>query len=311
MQLTTAAAPTTKARIGAIGLFLGGAFSVQFGAAVAILLFPRAGPLGTVALRLGLSAIVMLVVCRPTLRGRSRADWTSVVAFGFALAGMNTLFYLAIERIPLGTAVTLEVLGPLALSVLTNRRLISCLWAGLALVGVVLLGGGLTGPSLSGVLFALGAGAFWAAYIVLSARSGRRFAGADGLAMSMGVGALLTAPLGLLAAGSVLFQPGVLAAGAAVALLSSMIPYTLELFALKTLAASTFAIMVALEPAIAAGSGFVLLGQTLTPLDLIAMTLVIAASAGAVLTAPRQPAARQSSAAQSPASQCATAAVGH
>ena len=146
------------------------------------------------------------------------------------------------------------------------------------------------------MLFALGAGAFWAAYIVLSARSGQRFSGADGLAMSMGVAALLTAPLGLLAAGSVLFQPSVLAAGAAVALLSSMIPYTLELFALKTLAASTFAILVALEPAIAAGSGFVLLGQALTPLDLIAMTLVIVASAGAVLSAPRRRVAPQAAA---------------
>ena len=167
--------------------------------------------------------------------------------------------------------------------------MISWLWAGLALVGVILLGGGLTGLSPSGVLCALGAGAFWAAYIVLSARSGQRFSGADGLAMSLGVAAELTAPLGLLAAGSVLVQPGLQTAGAAVALLSSVIPYTLELFALKTLAASTFAILVALEPAIAAGSGFVLLGQGLTPLDLIAMALVIVAGAGAVLSAPRRP----------------------
>jgi inner membrane transporter RhtA len=290
VQLTTVLRPASpKAKAGAIGLFLGGAFSVQFGAAVAVLLFPKAGPLGTVTLRLGISAIAMLAFCRPSVRGRSRNDWTSVAAFGVALAGMNSLFYQAIERIPLGTAVTLEVLGPLALSVLSNRRLISWLWAGLALVGVILLGGGLTGLSPSGVLCALGAGAFWAAYIVLSARSGQRFSGADGLAMSLGVAALLTAPLGLLAAGSVLFQPGVLAAGAAVALLSSVIPYTLELFALKTLAASTFAILVALEPAIAAGSGFVLLGQGLTPLDLIAMALVIVAGAGAVLSAPRRP----------------------
>src|ERR1700712_4495842 len=155
--------PTTaKAKAGAIRLFLGGAFSVQFGAAVAILLFPKAGPLGTVSLRLGISAILMLAVCRPSLRNRSRGDWLTVVAFGVALAGMNSLFYQAIERIPLGTAVTLEVLGPLALSVLGNRRPISLLWAGLALVGVALLGGGMTGLSTSGVLFALGTGVFWA-----------------------------------------------------------------------------------------------------------------------------------------------------
>jgi inner membrane transporter RhtA len=283
--VTTSGTPA-RAKATAIGLVLGGALSVQFGAAIAVLLFPRAGALGVVTLRLGMSAILLLAVCRPTLRGRSGSDWGLIASFGFALAGMNGLFYQAIERIPLGAAVTIEVLGPLALSVFTNRRLISWLWAGLALIGVVLLGGGLVGLSLPGMLYALGAGAFWAAYIVLSARTGARFRGADGLAMSMGVATLFTAPLGIAAAGSALLDPAVLGAGAAVALLSSTVPYTLELVALRTLPASTFAILVSLGPAIAAASGYLVLGQALTAVDLIAMALVILASAGAVITAP-------------------------
>ncbi|SDO27485.1 inner membrane transporter RhtA [Nakamurella panacisegetis] len=285
MELT-AAGPTSKAKAGAIGLFLGGAFSVQFGAGVAVLLFPKAGPLGTVTLRLVVSAVLMLAVCRPSLRERNRGDWLTVLGFGAALAGMNGLFYQAIDRIPLGAAVTLEVLGPLALSVITNRRLISWLWAGLALAGVVLLSDGLTGLNLPGVLFALGTGVFWAAYVLLSGRTGARFSGADGLALSLGVAAVLILPFGLLTAGSVLLHPDVFGPGAAVAVLSSMIPYTLELFALRTLSASTFSVLLALAPAVAAVSGFLILGQALTVRDLVAMALVIVAGAGAVLTAP-------------------------
>ena len=285
MQLT-AAPPTTKAKAGAIGLFLGGAFSVQFGAGVAVLLFPKAGPLGTVTLRLVVSAILMLAVCRPSFHGRSRADWLTVLGFGTALAGMNGLFYQAIDRIPLGAAVTLEVLGPLALSVITNRRLFSWLWAGLALFGVVLLSDGLTGLNLSGVLFALGTGVFWAAYVLLSGRTGARFSGADGLALSLGLAAILILPFGLITAGSVLLHPSVLGPGAAVAVLSSMIPYTMELFALRTLSASTFSVLLALAPAVGALSGFLILGQPLTLRDLIAIALVIVAGAGAVITAP-------------------------
>lgn len=262
---------------------------MQFGAGLAVLLFPQAGPLGTVTLRLVVSALLMLVLCRPSLRGRSRADWMTVVGFGTALAAMNGLFYQAIDRIPLGAAVTIEVLGPLALSVVTNRRLISWLWAGLALVGVVLLSGGLTGLNLSGVLFALGTGGFWAAYVLLSGRAGARFSGADGLALSLGVAGVLILPFGLITAGSVLIHPSVLGTGAVIAVLSSMIPYTFELFALKTLPASTFSVLLALAPAVAALSGFLILGQALTVRDLVAIALVIAAGAGAVLTAPSRP----------------------
>ncbi len=275
---------STSWRATSVGLVVTGALSVQFGAAIAVLLFPRVGALGVVSLRLALSAIPLLLIFRPRLTGRDRGDWQLVLAFGGVLAGMNVLFYQAIDRIPLGAAVTIEVLGPLALSVFSSRKWLSWVWAALALAGVVLLGGGLSGLNLAGVLFALGAGVLWAAYILLSARSGARFQGADGLALSMGVATVLTLPLGILAAGSVLFQPGVLLIGLAIAVLSSSIPYTLELFALRTIPASTFAILVSLGPAIGAASGFLILHQRIGPTDLVAMSMVIVASAGAVLT---------------------------
>ncbi|MCP3768716.1 MULTISPECIES: EamA family transporter [Streptomyces] len=281
----TAGAPRGRGALGPVGLVLAGGISVQFGGALAVTLMPRAGALGVVTLRLLVAAVVLLVVCRPRLRGHSRADWTTVIVFGIAMAGMNGLFYQSVARIPLGTAVTLEVLGPLALSVLASRRAINFLWAGLALAGVVLLGGGSFG-SLDplGVAFALGAGVMWAAYIVFSARTGRRFPQADGLALAMGVAALLFLPLGIAESGTKLLEPTTLALGAAVAVLSSVLPYTLELLALRRLPASTFAILMSLEPAIAAAAGFLVLSQALTLTESAAIALVIAASMGAVRT---------------------------
>ncbi|MFD9088111.1 DMT family transporter, partial [Streptomyces prasinus] len=278
-------APRGRGSLGPVGLVLAGGISVQFGGALAVTLMPRAGALGVVTLRLLVAAVVLLLVCRPRLRGHSRADWTTVIVFGIAMAGMNGLFYQSVARIPLGTAVTLEVLGPLALSVLASRRAINFLWAGLALAGVVLLGGGSFG-SLDplGVAFALGAGVMWAAYIVFSARTGRRFPQADGLALAMGVAALLFLPLGIAESGTKLLEPTTLALGAAVAVLSSVLPYTLELLALRRLPASTFAILMSLEPAIAAAAGFLVLSQALTLTESAAIALVIAASMGAVRT---------------------------
>ncbi|AWE50926.1 EamA family transporter [Streptomyces nigra] len=271
--------------LGPVGLVLAGGISVQFGGALAVSLMPRAGALGVVALRLLVAAVVLLVVCRPRLRGHSRTDWGTVVVFGITMAAMNGLFYQSVARIPLGPAVTLEVLGPLALSVLSSRRALNLVWAGLALAGVFLLGGGGFG-SLDplGVVFALGAGAMWAAYIVFSARTGRRFPQADGLALAMAVGAVLFLPLGLAEAGAKLADPVTLGLGAAVALLSSVLPYTLELLALRRLPAGTFAILMSLEPAIAATAGFLILDQALSTVQALAIALVIAASMGAVRT---------------------------
>ncbi|MFR9800369.1 EamA family transporter [Streptomyces sp. MS06] len=271
--------------LGPVGLVLAGGVSVQFGGALAVTLMPRAGALGVVSLRLLVAALVLLVVCRPRLRGHSRTDWGTVIVFGVAMAAMNGLFYQAVDRIPLGPAVTLEVLGPLTLSVLASRRAINVLWAGLALGGVFLLGrGGFGSLDPAGCAFALGAGAMWAAYIVFSARTGRRFPQADGLALAMAVGAVLFMPLGIAESGAKLAVPTTFALGAAVAMLSSVLPYTLELLALRRLPASTFAVLMSLEPALAATAGFLVLGQALSAAQALAIALVVAASMGAVRT---------------------------
>ncbi|WP_053747606.1 EamA family transporter [Streptomyces sp. MMG1533] len=282
---TPAGTPGRRGSLGPVGLVLAGGVSVQFGGALAVTLMPRAGALGVVTLRLLAAALVMLVVCRPRLRGHSRTDWGTVVLFGLTMAAMNGLFYQAVDRIPLGPAVTLEVLGPLALSVIASRRALNLVWAGLALAGVFLLGGGgFSDLDPLGVAFALGAGAMWATYIVFSARTGRRFPQADGLAWAMAVAALAFLPLGIAESGTKLLDPTTVALGSAVALLSSVLPYTLELLALRRLPASTFAVLMSLEPAIAALAGFLVLDQALTTTEAAAIALVIGASMGAVRT---------------------------
>jgi inner membrane transporter RhtA len=201
------------------------------------------------------------------------------------MAAMNGLFYQSVARIPLGPAVTLEVLGPLVLSVLTSRRALNLLWAGLALGGVFLLGGGgFSSLDPVGVAFALSAGAMWAAYIVFSARTGRRFPQADGLALAMVVAAVAFLPLGIAESGTRLIDPTTVALGGAVAVMSSVLPYTLELLALRRLPAATFAILMSLEPAVAATAGFLVLDQALSATEALAIALVIAASMGAVRT---------------------------
>ncbi|MFF0015800.1 DMT family transporter [Streptomyces sp. NPDC005374] len=281
-------APRRRGALGPVGLVLAGGVSVQFGAALAVTLMPRTGALGVVTLRLMAAAVVLLLVCRPRLRGHSRTDWGTVVVFGLTMAAMNGLFYQAVDRIPLGPAVTLEVLGPLALSVLASRRAVNAVWAGLALGGVFLLGGGGGGGfgdlDPIGVAFALAAGTMWAAYIIFSVRTGRRFPQADGLALAMAVGALAFLPFGIVESGTRLLDPVTVGLGAAVALMSSVLPYTLELLALRRLPASTFAILMSLEPALAALAGFLILHQTLSALQALAIALVIAASMGAVRT---------------------------
>lgn len=282
---TPAAASRRTGLLGPVGLVLAGGISVQFGGALAVTLMPQVGALGVVTLRLLVAAVVLLAVCRPSLRGHSRTDWGTVVVFGITMAAMNGLFYQSLARIPLGTAVTLEVLGPLALSVLTSRRALNAVWAGLALAGVFLLGGGgFSSLDPVGVAFALGAGAMWATYIIFSARTGRRFPQADGLALAMVVAAVVFLPLGIAESGTRLLNPTTIALGSGVAILSSVLPYTLELLALRRLPASTFAILMSLEPAVAATAGFLILHQSLSVMESLAIALVIAASMGAVRT---------------------------
>ncbi|MGW0793343.1 EamA family transporter [Streptomyces sp. NPDC002692] len=282
---TGGGSPVRRGGLGPVGLVLAGGVSVQFGGALAVTLMPRTGALGVVTLRLLVAAIVLMVICRPKVRGHSRADWATVVVFGLTMAAMNGLFYQSVARIPLGPAVTLEVLGPLVLSVVASRRALNLLWAGLALGGVFLLGGGGFGSlDTVGVAFALSAGGMWAAYIVFSARTGRRFPQADGLALAMVVAAVAFLPLGVAESGTRLLDPTTVALGAAVAVLSSVLPYTLELLALRRLPASTFAILMSLEPAVAATAGFLVLHQALSATEALAIALVIAASMGAVRT---------------------------
>ncbi|GLY93029.1 EamA family transporter [Actinoplanes sp. NBRC 103695] len=275
-----------KPRTVGVGLVLASVLSVHSGAAVAATLFPYAGIWSVVAIRLTVGAVLLLAWCRPALRGRSGRDWAVIGAFGLALAGMNTVFYEAIERIPLGPAVTVEVLGPLTLSVVAARRRSAWLWAGLALAGVLLLGhGGFDRLDPVGVVLALAAGVFWASYIVLSSRAGARFPKADGLALAMGVAALLSLPLGIAGAGPGLLEPRVLLLGSAVAVLSSVLPYSLELVALRRLPTATFAVLMSLGPAIAACAGWAILGQALSWSEAGAIVLVVAASIGAVRSA--------------------------
>lgn len=286
MAVTTA---NRSASFGAAGLVVGGLICQEAGAGLAVLLFPSVGAVGMVMLRLVFSAIILLLVFRPSFRGRSRSDWLTVIGFGLALAIMNTLFYLALTRLHLGATVTLEYLGPLVLSVVVSRRASAWLWAVLALAGVVLLGrGGFDSLDPVGVALALGAGVMWVAYILLSARAGARFARLEGLALAMAIGGILMLPFGVVSAGAGLLNPLTLALGLAVAILSSTVPYGLELFALRRLPAATFSILLSLAPALAAVAGVVILRQPLTILDAVAIGLVVVASMGAVSAASRR-----------------------
>ncbi|HEX4654761.1 MAG TPA: EamA family transporter [Mycobacteriales bacterium] len=262
-------------------LVLGAVASVQSGAAVATRLFPQAGPAGTVLLRIGLSALLLLAIARPSPSGRSVDDVRLVIAFGVALAGMNFTFYEALSRIPLGVAVTVEFVGPLSVAVLGSRRRLDLVWVALAAAGVVLLTSGGGGVDGLGILLAFVAGMLWAGYILLAQRVGAVFPGASGLALALVVGTIGLAPFGIWSGGSALVDPSVLGRGCAVALLSSAIPYSLEIYALRRLRASVFGVLMSLEPAFAALSGLVFLSQHLRMREWVALVCVMAASVGA------------------------------
>jgi inner membrane transporter RhtA len=261
-----------------------GAFSVQFGAAVAIRLFHRVGAEGAVTLRLGIAAVLLAAVARPRIRSIKRADLGVAVAFGLVLAGMNLSFYEAIARIPLGVAVTIEFSGPLALALIGSRHWTDLLWAALAGGGVALFSSG-GGRRLDpvGIALAFVAGAGWIGYILLSKQTGRRFDARTGLAVAMVTGTLVLLPAGLAVGGAALFHPRVLLLGAIVALLSSVLPYSLELVALRQVTPRAFGVLLSMDPAVAALAGLVVLGQHLTGRELIAVVLVSAANLGNAL----------------------------
>ena len=269
-----------------MSLVMGAVASVQLGAAVATTLFDELGPAGTVLLRTGFAAVALFLFWRPQIRGKDPVALRDAVLFGLALAGMNLSFYGALDRIPLGIAVTLEFTGPFAVAVAGSRRATDLLWVGLAAAGIVLLSPGVHGSlDLTGALLALLAGVFWATYIVLAARVGQAFSGGQGLTLAMLVATVVLLPSGIMAGGSDLGDPSLLAAGLAVALLSSAIPYSLELEALRRLPKGTFGVLMSMEPAVAALVGLVALGQDLSASEVVAIGLVVAASAGALSAA--------------------------
>jgi inner membrane transporter RhtA len=276
-------------RLPAPGLVLIGIASVQVGAAFATKLFKDLGPGGTVFLRVLLAAVILLAIWRPSPRDHSRSELWLAALFGLVLAFMNLTFYEALDRIHLGIAVTLEFIGPLGVALAGSRTRLDLLWAALAATGVVLLGG-IGATNVAGVVLALVAGGFWASYILINARVGRTFSGGGGLALAMAIGSLPLIPIGIADAGSNLLEPRLLAIGAGVALLSSVIPYSLELEALRRIRPHVFGVLMSLEPAMAALAGFVVIGQDLTALDIVAIALVVAASAGATRGARATPA---------------------
>jgi inner membrane transporter RhtA len=270
--------PAGRERAAAVGLVLAAAVSPQIGAAFAVTLFDELGPGGAAFLRLAFAAIVLWAIWRPRLTG----DLRLAGAFGVALGLMNWSFYEAIDRIPLGVAVTIEFAGPLLVAVIGSRRPLDGVWIALAAAGIVLLvdpGGG--SVDAAGVGFALAAATCWMAYIYLSKRTGAAFAGGAGLAIAMAVGALIVLPAGVFQAGGALAAPDLLASALIVALASSVLPYSLELEALRRLPEAVFGVLMSLDPAVAALAGFVLLDQDLGGRELLAIAMVVVASAGA------------------------------
>ncbi len=268
-------------QLGPVWLVLIAIASVQVGAAVAKDLFDTISPTSMVWLRLGFSALVFTAIARPRLVGRTRSDWLIVIGFAASLGAMNWGIYQSFARIPLGVAVTIEFAGPLTLAVLGSRRRLDLVWVALAAIGVVLLGFETADLDPLGVLYALLAGGAWAAYILLSADTGRRWPGIDGLAVASTLAAAAITIPALLTGGSSLLATPVLLTGAAVALLSSVIPYTCELIALRSIRPAVFSVLMSLEPAAAALAAILVLGELLTPVQWGAIGCVVAASVGA------------------------------
>jgi inner membrane transporter RhtA len=280
-----------------VALVLAGVTSIQFGAALAATLFDEASPAGVSAVRLGFAALVLLAIWRPWRRRHAPEHLRLAVMFGLTLGAMNLTFYEALDRIPLGVAVTIEFLGPITVATLLTRRRLDLVWVALAVAGILLLTapwqetGGL---DTAGVLFALVAAVFWALYILLAQRASRVFDGGEGLAIAMVAAALIPLVPGIAQDGTALVDAHLLLVGFGVALLSSVIPYSLETEALRRMPARVFGVLMSLEPALAALAGFLVLSQALDVRELVAIGLVVAASIGVTRTAASVPPAEAS-----------------
>ena len=270
----------------AVAMMIGSCASLQVGAVLAARLFPTAGAMGATLLRLALAALVLLVITRPRLRGWSATQWRAAVLFGLCLAGMNGFFYAAIDRIPLGVAVTVEFLGPLTLAALLSRRVGDLAWILLAAVGVAVLGrpGEETGLDPLGIAFALVAGVFWALYVLAGAKAAAA-PGRGGLVVAMGVAAVVVLPLGAHGAGLALAEPRLVLVAFGAAVLASVVPYTLQLSALRRLSAPVFGVLLSLEPAVATLAGWLLLSQDVGPVAVAAIAVVVLAGVGSTVSA--------------------------
>lgn len=269
---------------------LGAIVTLCVGTSFAKSLFPLVGAQGTSAYRVGFSALVLLIVWRPWRHPLGRADVKTIALYGVVMGLMNLSFYMALRTIPLGLAIAIEFTGPLALALIHSRRLIHFVWIALAVLGLGLLlplkGGGDTLDPV-GVGFAAFAAVLWALYIILGKRTGHLHAGRT-VAWGMTVAALILVPIGLFTAKANLFQPKLLALGLVVAVLSSAIPYSLEMMAMKTIPKRSFGVLLSAEPAVGALAGLLMLGERLSPLQWLAIAAIVAASAGTILTTPAE-----------------------
>lgn len=260
--------------------------SVQFGAAIAKGLFPELGAAATASLRIGISAIILLIAFRPNFRKITKKQWKSVIPYGLSLGAMNMVFYMAIERIPIGLGVALEFVGPLIVAIFGSKRLVDFIWVLLAAAGIAIIAPWTNnGIDLIGVLLALLAGGFWGAYILLGGKISKIMKGGDAVTIGMLFATVLILPFGIFSGGFSNLTPKLLGLGTALALLSSAIPFTLEMKALRQLPARTFSILMSLEPAVASICAFIFLQEHLSLKETLAVAAVVIASAGSTLTA--------------------------
>jgi inner membrane transporter RhtA len=280
---------TILAGLAPVAALVGSILSLVIGTSFAKQLFPVIGAEGTSAYRVTLAAVLLLAVWRPWRRPLGRRDAGVVVLYGLVLGGMNLLFYLSLRTIPLGLAIAIEFVGPLTVAVASSRRAVDLVWVALALLGLCLLlplDRASAGLDPVGVACALGAALCWALYILVGQRAGH-LPGGQAVALGMSVAALVILPFGIAQAGRALLSPSLIVAGLAVAILSSAIPYSLEMVALRGLPRRTFGILLSLEPVCGALAGFLILGERLTPLQGAAIASIMAASVGSTVGAYR------------------------